>query len=88
MLPFKKKTNLKVNLKKTGYLLSLFLFLSNCATVISGTKSTIIFNSIPDGAEVKIDGFSIGYAPVAHRLKKSSYSIITFEKKGYKKKKY
>ena len=60
--------------------------LSSCATIFTGTTSNIVFNSVPDGAEVKIDGFSIGTTPVDYRIKKSDDPIITFEKRGYKTK--
>lgn len=71
---------------KGCFLTSLFVLLSSCATIFTGTTSNIVFNSVPDGAEVKIDGFSIGTTPVDYRIKKSDDPIITFEKGGYKMK--
>lgn len=59
------------------------MFLSGCATIISGTKQTIVFSSQPEGAQVLVDGISVGVTPLTIELKKNKHSVVEFRKDGY-----
>ena len=59
-------------------------FLFGCAGVIHGTKQAVSFDSTPTGAEVFIDGNSMGFTPLAVKLKKNKYDSIMIKKAGYK----
>lgn len=60
-----------------------FIALSGCATVISGTNQAVTFDSVPQGAEVIIDGARVGITPLTLVLKKSAKSIVMIKMDGY-----
>lgn len=64
--------------------LAVILSISGCATVVTGTKDTISFNSEPDGAKVTVAGRVIGSTPVSAEIHKDHNLAVTFEKEGYK----
>ncbi len=45
-------------------LITLFLLLSSCATILTGSKKSVLFESNPNGAKVFINGFERGETPV------------------------
>lgn len=59
------------------------IFLSGCATIISGDTETVTFNSSPEGADVYIDGAIIGKTPVSIVLGKNKKDVVMFKKEGY-----
>ena len=66
--------------KLIAFIVILFV-MSSCATLFSGTKSTIQLNSEPHGAKVQVDGIDRGVTPTALKLKKGSEGqIITLKK--------
>lgn len=48
-----------------------------------GTKQSVTFKTDPDGAEVLIDGNSMGTTPLTVSLKKNKYDSIMIKKNGY-----
>jgi hypothetical protein len=68
----------------------LFLFvvvcsLSSCATILTGTKDTIVINSIPEGAKVYKDGLVLCETPCRTSVKRSvSDTDIELKLDGYK----
>ena len=60
--------------------------MSSCATIFTGTKSNIMFDSEPSGATVEMDGLEIGTTPMTYSVKKSFDGVIAFEKEGYQRK--
>jgi len=85
---FLKKNNNKqgkIMKKITKYLsiLSVLILLTGCATVISGTKQAITFESSPSGASVYLDGERVGVTPFTDKLKKNKYSSFRIELDGY-----
>ncbi|MGJ8692484.1 MAG: PEGA domain-containing protein [Thalassotalea sp.] len=65
-------------------LLSLtILFLTGCATVISGTNQPVTFDSVPQGAAILIDGARVGVTPLTIVLKKSAKSTVMIKMDGY-----
>lgn len=71
-------------MKNTLYPILLTFLLSGCATVIKGADQTITFTSEPAGAEVLVDGISMGVTPLTVRLKKNKHSSFLIKKSGYK----
>lgn len=60
------------------------LCLQSCATLFTGTKETITFNSKPEGAKIQVNGIDKGTTPCTIVLKKNLQSpIITLQKNGY-----
>ncbi|GAB3755896.1 PEGA domain-containing protein [Spirosoma pomorum] len=47
------------------------MILQSCATLFTGTKDTIHFDSQPSGAKVRIDGLDVGRTPVDVSVKRS-----------------
>lgn len=64
-------------------LLSLTILFSGCATVIKGSDQTLTFNSQPDGAQVLLDGTSVGVTPLVVKVKKNTVSVVSVKKDGY-----
>jgi len=59
------------------------IFLSGCATIISGDTEAVTFNSSPEGADVYIDGALVGRTPISMVLKKNKKDVAMFKKDGY-----
>lgn len=64
-------------------LLILALTLSGCATIFSGGPDSVNFGSKPEGAEVLVNGQSMGSTPVTLRLEPSKTYMITYRKEGF-----
>lgn len=62
--------------------LNVVLFAS-CSTIFKGTSQSITFSSEPPGAEVLVDGISMGQTPVTIKLKKNKYDSLMLKKSGY-----
>ncbi|MFC2164019.1 PEGA domain-containing protein [Acidobacteriota bacterium] len=69
-------------------IISLILFLSNCATLFKGTSEEVNFNSDPQAADVYVNGQNLGKTPVALKLKVNKTYAIEFRKDGYKSMSY
>lgn len=56
-----------------------------CASIIEGKTQAVTFNSEPSGAQVVINGMSMGITPATITLKKSEYdnANVVFKKDGY-----
>jgi hypothetical protein len=72
-------------MKKISFLIIiLLLFSSGCATLLTGTKDTISFNSTPQGAAVYKDGIELCTTPCRMPVKRSiNSSEIEFKLDGY-----
>lgn len=73
-------------MKKVFLVLTATVFLfSSCATIFTGTKDTIRFNSKPEGATVYIDGIEVCKTPCEARVKRSlSDKDVEIKLDGYK----
>jgi len=60
------------------------LVLNACATIISGTKQQMSFQSSPEDVTVTVTGRIIGKTPITVQLDKKSGQTVTFSKDGYK----
>jgi hypothetical protein len=68
----------------TILLAATMLFMSSCATVFTGTKDTISFNSTPSGAMIYIDGVEQCKTPCTMRVKRSlNDTSVEFKLDGY-----
>lgn len=60
------------------------LFMTSCATIFTGTKDTIRFDSTPQGAKVYIDGLEVCETPCTTQVKRSlSDELAEIKLDGY-----
>lgn len=60
------------------------LCFTSCATVFTGTKSTIQINSVPSGAKIQVNGIDKGTTPAAVKFKKGSEApVVTLKLENY-----
>lgn len=57
--------------------------LTGCATIFSPGPDPVEFGSDPQGAEVIVNGQSMGYTPVTLQLRPEKTYTVTFKKDGY-----
>ena len=69
-------------------IVTLLAFLNGCAygTLIRGSKQEVLFNSQPDGADVSVDGQTIGKTPVKWDLPRKKGALVEFKKAGCERK--
>ncbi len=68
-------------------LLGITLSVTSCATIITGTKDKITFNSTPEGAKVTHKGIEKCTTPCTAEIPRSlSKQMVTFEKEGFSNK--
>lgn len=60
------------------------LFLSSCATIVSGSKEYVAVSSKPSVARVYIDGVKVGKTPFETLLKRNREHFLTIKLPGYK----
>jgi hypothetical protein len=58
--------------------------LGACASIMHGTHQDVGISSSPSGAQVSIDGQSMGKTPVVAHLKRKENHIVHLELAGYK----
>jgi len=58
--------------------------LGGCASIMSGTKQTVSFQSTPEGATVTVSGRVLGKTPMSISLEKQKNQSIAFSMDGYK----
>lgn len=61
-----------------------FLLLQSCATIVSGSRQTVKFNSIPAAATVFINEVEVGKTPVEKDLKRNQEYQVLIKMDGYK----
>ncbi|MDP8214783.1 MAG: PEGA domain-containing protein [Candidatus Euphemobacter frigidus] len=59
------------------------VFCQGCATVFKGSKSSVNFNSEPEGAKVMIGGMNRGTTPLVLELPSGKNQLVEFQKIGY-----
>ena len=64
-------------------LLSTVLLLSNCATIISGSRQNVEITSEPSSAKVYINEIEIGNTPVQKKLKRNQEYQLVLKLDGY-----
>lgn len=68
---------------KNLYICSLIIFFSSCATIFKGSTQTISIDSNVKGADVVLDGVTLGKTPFIGKIKRASSATITLKKEGY-----
>lgn len=62
----------------------LILFMTSCATLFTGTKDRITFNSNPPGATIYLDGIELCRTPCTTYIKRSiADTYVEFKLDGY-----
>ncbi len=56
---------------------------SGCATVTRGTKDTLVIESNPAGATVRLSNGMTGKTPTSFKLPRKDSLVVTIEKEGY-----
>ena len=59
------------------------LMLNGCASIVHGVSQKETFKSVPNGAQVKIDGQSYGNTPVTAKLKRKKTHLVDINLPGY-----
>ncbi len=72
-------------MRLASFVLIAFLVSSGCATLFSGTEDDITFRSEPSGAEVIIDGITVGTTPLTVEVDRPGFedTDVTIELDGY-----
>lgn len=73
-------------MKKYIYLfacLPVAVFQSACATIMTGTFQGVEIDSEPSGAEVFVNGDSVGFTPVEVDLDQDTEPYVVLKKEGY-----
>ena len=66
------------------FIAAITLTISGCATVFTGTKYTITFNSTPSGATIYLDGLELCRTPCTQKIKRSvNDTDVEFKLDGY-----
>lgn len=60
------------------------LCLSGCASIVSGQKQQLTFNSEPSGANVAINSVVVGQTPITLMVDRKQDHSVAFQKEGYK----
>lgn len=59
------------------------LFLSGCASIVNGTSQPVSINSNVKGADVIVNGVTVGKTPYNGPIKKGNKTTVTLQKDGY-----
>jgi hypothetical protein len=81
-----KKMKKGVKMKRFLFLFASFgliLSLISCATIMTGSSQDINFSSNPAGAQIKINGVSMGSTPMVLKLKSGKEHAVKLELSGY-----
>ena len=57
---------------------------SGCATIISGTKQVMTFQSNPSDAEIVINGTSVGVTPLSVTIARKKGTQVLVKKAGFR----
>ncbi len=58
--------------------------LASCATILSGSKDDVTFDSEPRGAQIIVDGNVMGVTPLTVSLKRNKYKQVEVHLDGYR----
>ena len=68
---------------RLAFLGVMIIFLSGCATIVSGSNQTVSIASNPAGVEIQIDGVSQGITPRSFELERGKTHQIILSSPGY-----
>lgn len=60
------------------------LMLTSCATLFDDDITTILVNSEPSGAVIRVDGYPMGTTPASLTLDNGSSHVVELTKEGYR----
>lgn len=66
------------------FLLSVVFTLTGCASIVDGSEQMIVFQSMPNDAEIYIDGKLMGKTPLTVPVERAEGKSFTIRKDGYK----
>jgi hypothetical protein len=72
-----------IGLERLILALVLLLFISGCASVTRGRKDTLVVESVPAGAEVRLSTGGAGRTPTSFQLPRKKALDVYIEKEGY-----
>ncbi len=77
-----------MNVRNLIGLLVLILLTTSCASIFTGTRSRVLFTSVPPGAKIYVNGVEKGTTPTTVRLKRSLFDVttVTLKLDGYENK--
>lgn len=88
--------NIKSITLQTGSVVKIYLisfiilvgsvFMFGCSTIVRGTSQTVSINSNVKGADVIVNGDTVGQTPYTGPIKRSSTTTVTLRKEGYESK--
>lgn len=67
---------------RRSFVIGLLVFCTGCATVLNGGTELVRFESVPDSAELYVNGDTRGETPTTVLLDPSKSYTITFRKQG------
>ena len=62
------------------------ILLASCATIVGGTSQNVSINSNVKGAEITVNGLTVGNTPYTGPIKRGNSTIVTLRKNGYETK--
>jgi hypothetical protein len=73
----------RYKLAQLGLLALAVLFNTGCASITRGTKDTLVVESDPAGADVKLSNGLSGKTPTSFKLPRKRDVVVTISKEGY-----
>ncbi|MDR2653343.1 MAG: PEGA domain-containing protein [Prevotellaceae bacterium] len=70
-------------MKKIFLLMATIIFLTSCASIISGTHQSVLISSSPSDATIYDNGLQIGKTPISARLERKRDHAISIKLDGY-----
>ena len=58
-------------------------FVTSCATIVGGTSQTVSIDSNVKGADITVNGASVGQTPFAGSIKRGKSTSVNVKKSGY-----
>ena len=71
---------------KFSFIGALLMVLAGCATIVKGTTQTIPISSVPDRADVTLDGILYGQTPIDLEVKRKRNHLVVIKKAGFQSK--
>lgn len=73
----------KVNPARAVVALGVVVVLGGCATILGGSSQTITVNSNVSGAQVTLNGASLGVTPLTASIKRGQTGVLSVQSAGY-----
>lgn len=70
-------------MRSTSLLLLIFSICSGCSTIVNGRSETVSINSNVSGAQIVVNGKTVGTTPYNGPIRRGADTTITVSKDGY-----